>query len=63
MSKAPGRVDQSSITRQFESSRHDSANLAAAFECALPTISRAVRSDRAPTVVVTEAQRAGRAVS
>jgi hypothetical protein len=63
MSKTPGRVHQSSIIRQFESSRHDSANLTAAFERALPTISRAVSSDRTSTIGVTKAQRVTRAVS
>jgi hypothetical protein len=63
MSKTPGKVHQSSITRQFESSRYDSTNLAAAFECAVPTISRTVSSDRNPNVVVAEAPRVARAVS
>jgi hypothetical protein len=54
---------QSTITRQFEPSRHGSANLAAAFERALPTIGRAVSSDRTPAAAVVKAHHVGRAVS
>jgi hypothetical protein len=51
------------VTRQFESSRHDRANLAAAFERALPTIRRAVDTDRSPTASLDHPRRTRRAVS
>ena len=63
MSTAPERTPQSPVTRQFEPSRHGSANLAAAFERALPTIGRAVSRDRMPATAVVNARRIVRAVS
>jgi hypothetical protein len=36
------------VTRHFESSRHSGADLAAAFERALPTIRRDSNRDRSP---------------
>lgn len=43
---------RTAVTRDFETSRHARASLAAAFERALPTIRRAVDPGPAPTVVV-----------
>ena len=63
MSKTPKRTRQSTVTRQFEPSRHGSANLAAAFERALPTIGRAVSCDRTPANAVAKAHHVGRAAS
>lgn len=63
MSKTSGKTPQSTVIRQFESSRHGSDNLAIAFEHVLPTISRVVSQDRTPTIAVVESRRAARAVS
>jgi hypothetical protein len=63
MSKTPGKTPQSTVTRQFESSRHGYDNLATAFERVLPTISRVVGRDRTPTMAVVEPRRVARAVS
>ncbi len=63
MSKASGKTPQSAVIRQFESSRHGSDNLAAAFEHVLPTISRVVSKDRTPAIAVVEPRRVVRAVS
>ncbi len=63
MSKKPGKTPQSTVIRQFEPSRFGGDHLAAAFEHALPTISRAVGRDRTPTIAVAEPRRVVRAVS
>ena len=63
MSKTPGKTPQSTVIRQFESSRHGSDNLAAAFELAVPAIGRVVGRDRAATIAVVERRRVVRAVS
>lgn len=63
MSKAPGKMPQSTVIRQFESSRHGSDNLALAFERVLPTISRVVRRDHTPTIAVVEPRLVARARS
>jgi hypothetical protein len=63
MSTAQERTPQTAVIRHFEPSRHGSANLAAAFERALPTIGCAVSKARTPTTGVVGAHRTARAVS
>jgi hypothetical protein len=52
MSTPAERKPQSTITRQFEPLRHGSDHLAAAFERALPTITRVVKDRTATTAAV-----------
>lgn len=47
------------ITRTFESSRHDHANLANAFEQAMPVIRRSVRPAASPPNCAYRARRVG----
>lgn len=54
---------RAAVTRDFETSRHARASLAAAFERALPTIRRAVDPGPASTAVVQPPHRARKAVS
>jgi hypothetical protein len=43
-----GTSPRAAVTRHFESSRHSGADLAAAFERALPTVRRDTDRDRSP---------------
>lgn len=61
--RTEGTAPRAVITRQFESSRHGGANLAAAFERALPSIRRAAGTDRSPGASLEHRRRTRRAVS
>ena len=63
MRTTPKGTLQPPVTRQFEPSRHGNANLAAAFERAMPPVSRAVSNRRMRPPVVVERRDIGRAVS
>jgi hypothetical protein len=64
MRTTPERTShRSAVLRHFEPSRLDSANLAVAFEHALPTIRRTTGPDRSPSLAVDQRRRTRSVVS